>query len=254
MRTAGWLPALLCLALAGCSVVCGTKLLAPTAFGLERVTPELYVQAGTDAATRESLRQAMERARAAIHAGYGGVASRPIVHACVTDACYEEFGGMGSVAKVYGDRILVSPRGLDWHFIAHEWSHAELHERLGFRAALRVPQWFDEGVAVALSEAPQHSEAHWRYLADSGVRRPSPVQLREFRTRREWLEAVGAYGEAGNAQRRARGEPEIRPVYAAAGRELRPWLRQRGAPGLLAFIAAMRAGEPFEAAWLRPPP
>ena len=110
--------------LAGCSVLQGGKLFAPETFGFERI------------------------------AAYGSVEPRPIVHACITEQCLESFGGKGTFAKVYGNRILLSPRGLTWHFIAHEWSHAEMLTRLGFFAWRRMPQWFDDGVAVAISEAP----------------------------------------------------------------------------------------------------
>lgn len=252
LRVLRGLAALACvLALVACSLVRGSKLAAPEQFGLEQVTPQLYVEKAADAGTRERLRQETERGRAAVQAAYGELRAQPVVHACVTEACYAGFGGSGSIAKVYGDRILLSPRGLNWHFIAHEWSHAELHAQLGFRAWLRVPQWFDEGLAVAISEAPEHSEAHWQFLAANGVPRPTPAQLREFRSLREWLEALRRYGEMGNAQRKARGEPEIRPVYAAAGHELRPWLRERGPEGLRSFIARVRAGAGFDEAYGR---
>ena len=65
-----------------------------------------------------------------------------------------------------------------------------------------------------------------------------------------------------NAERRARGEPEIHAVYAAAGHELRPWLAAAGPTGLRSFIDRLNAGDAFEAAYrtarlgpaLTPPP
>jgi hypothetical protein len=41
---------------------------------------------------------------------------------------------------------------------SHELSHLEFHNRLGFiRTVLRdVPQWFDEGVAVVVSDDPRY--------------------------------------------------------------------------------------------------
>jgi hypothetical protein len=237
-------------ALAACTTLRGGKLVAPEHFGLEQVTPQLYVERGADAATRERLHAATERAREAVRLAFGDVRSRAVVHACLTEACYARFGGIGSIAKVYGDRILLSPRGLNWHFIAHEWSHAELHARLGLRAwLLRVPRWFDEGLAVAVSEAPEHSEAHWLYLESAGVPRPTPAELRGLRSSADWHAALGRYGELENRERAARGEPEIRPVYAAAGRQVRPWLRERGAAGLQKLIAQLRAGADFDSAF-----
>lgn len=233
----------------GCSLLQGSKLLAPENFGMTAVTPSIYVEAGADEATRLKLRDAMEKAESAIRAAYGSVNSRPIVHACISEGCYEAFGGRSSVAKVYGDRILLSPRGLNWHFLAHEWSHAEMRSRLALSAWWRMPQWFDEGVAVAVSEAPEHSENHWQFLVTSNVTRPTREELHTYRSLRQWLNAVHRYGEDENIDRKAKGEPEIRPVYSAAGHELRPWLARAGSAGLLHFIAHLNGGEEFESAY-----
>lgn len=235
--------------LSGCSVLQGGKLLAPESFGLTPVAPNIYVEAGADEVARGNLREAMDKAEEAIRGAYGSVNSRPAVHACITERCYEAFGGRGSVAKVYGDRILLSPRGLNWHFLAHEWSHAEMSTRLTFFAWMRMPRWFDEGMAVAISDAPEHSENHWQYLVASNIPRPTREELHTFRSLRQWLDAVHRYGEDKNIERKAKGEPEIRPVYSAVGHELRPWLAKAGSPGLLAFIARMNDGEDFESAY-----
>lgn len=233
----------------GCGVLQAGKLVAPESFGLIPVAPRIYIEEGADDATQVKLRDAMQRAEIAIHAAYGGVNSRPIVHGCISEGCYEAFGGRGSVAKVYGDRILLSPRGLNWHFLAHEWSHAEMHSRLTLSAWWRMPQWFDEGVAVVVSEAPQHSEEHWQYLVASQIPRPSREELMTLEASRQWLNAVDRYGETKNVERRARGELELNPVYSAAGHELRPWIAKVGSRGLVEFIERLNRGEKFSLAY-----
>lgn len=214
-----------------------------------QVVPGLYVEVGTDIETQAKLHAAMAQAESAIRAAYGSVVSHPTVHACISEGCYASFGGRGSVAKVYGDRILLSPRGLTWHFLAHEWSHAEIRNRLSVAAWFRMPQWFDEGVAVAVSEAPEHSESHWQFLVASSIPRPTVDELHALKSLSQWLAAVQRFGEGTNIQRRAKGQPEIRPLYAAAGHELRPWLATAGVQGLLAFITKLNAGEDFESAY-----
>jgi hypothetical protein len=233
----------------GCTVVQGGKLLAPELFGLIPVTANIYVEAGADEGIRARLRDAMQKAESAIRATYGSVSSRPIVHACVSEDCYEAFGGRGSVAKVYGNHILLSPRGLNWHFIAHEWSHAEIRSRQSLSAWWHMPRWFDEGLAVAVSEAPEHSESHWQLLVAKNIPRPTREELQTFRSLRQWLGAVRRYGDDRNIERKAKGEPEMHPLYAAAGHELRPWLASVGSSGLLAFIERLNDGEEFEAAY-----
>lgn len=234
----------------GCTYLQGGKLLLPESFGLTPVAPDLYIEAGADEVARDNLRQAMASAGVAIHVAYGSAMASPRVYACMTEACYASFGGgRGSRANVYGDRILLSPRALNWHFLAHEWSHAELSTRLSYFAWRRVPRWFDEGLAVAISEAPEHGEGHWQFLVASGIPHPGSEELRTFQSRRQWIDAIHRYGEDRNLERQARGEPAIQPVYSAAGHELRPWLAKAGSAGLLAFISRMNDGESFEAAY-----
>ena len=243
---------LVVVALSGCSTVAGAKLLMPEHFGLEKVNDQIYVEAGADAATRAQLVEAMAQARSEIQTAYGGVESSPVVNACITESCYSAFGGMGSKAKIYGNYILLSPRGLDWHFLTHEWSHDEIRARLGWLAWWHLPQWFDEGVAVAISQEPTQSEAHWDYLTDAGVARPTREQLLSYRSLQQWLDAVQQFGETRNQERKARGEVEIRPVYTAAGHEVRGWLGQVHYAGLLALIDRMNQGEDFDTIYRNP--
>jgi hypothetical protein len=236
--------------ISGCSILQGGKLLLPECFGLTSVTPSIYVESGADEATRIKLRESMKKAETAIRTAFGGVASHPTVNACVTEECYESFGGgRGSLAKVYGKRILLSPRALDWHFLTHEWSHAELSTRLTFFAWKRMPQWFDEGVAVAVSEAPEHSESHWQFLVTNNLPRPTREELQTLKSLKQWLDAIHQYGEDKNTERKAKGEPEFRPVYSAAGHELRPWLVKVGSAGFLTFIDQMNDGADFESSY-----
>jgi len=244
------IPLLLPSLIGGCSVLQGGKLLAPESFGLIPLTPDIYVETGTDEATRTQLRDAMVKAESAIRTAYGSVKSRPVVHACVSETCFEKFGGRGAQrAKIYGNNILLSPRGLNWHYLAHEWSHDEIRTRLTFNAWWHMPQWFDEGLAVAISAAPENAESHWQYLIAAHVSRPTREELHTFKSLSQWSDAVRRYGETKNLERKARGEPEIRPVYTAAGHELRPWLAKAGTSGLLAFIAQLNDSKDFESAY-----
>lgn len=236
--------------LGGCSNLRGTKLLMPEQFGFVRIEQNIYIEAGADEEAKEKIRSAMSKAEVKIRSAYGSVTSHPTVHACITEECYSSFGGMGSKAKVYGDHILLSPRGLNWHFLAHEWSHAEMRTRLMFGAWRRLPQWFDEAMAVTVSEAPEHSEDHWQYLIASDIPRPTRAELFTYKSLRQWLDAVHQYGETQNVERKAKGEPEIRPLYTAAGHEVRPWFAEVGTQGLLDFIKRLNDGEKFEVIYL----
>ncbi len=246
------LSTIVCILLSGCSDLAGAKLLLPEQFGLTQVEENLYIEEGASEASRSALRSAVKDAEAAVQSAYGTITSSPVVNACISEACYEKFGGMGSKAKIYGNYILLSPRGLDWHFLAHEWSHDELRHRLSWVAWYRLPQWFDEGVAVAVSEEPGHSEEHWEYMVNSNIPRPNRTQLMSFNTLRKWLDAVEEFGETQNIERKAKGETEIHPVYTAAGHEVRSWLGEDKTKLLLALIEELNDGESFEQAYSTP--
>lgn len=113
------------------------------------------------------------------------------------------------MARVFGQRILQSPRGLNCHFLAHEWSHAEMSTRLTLLAWKRMPQWFDEGLAVALSEAPEHSENHWQFLINTHIPRPTRDELLNYQSLQQWLAGVHRFGDDKNFERVAQGQPTL---------------------------------------------
>jgi hypothetical protein len=233
--------------IAGCGGLQRIKIYAPETFGLSQVTPNLYIEADADEATRLKIREIMGKAENNINAAYGSVKSNPVILACVSESCYESFGEKGTKANSYGGgHILLSPRGLNWYLLTHEWSHAELYSRLNFMALWHLPTWFDEGLAVMISEAPEHSELHWNNLLASNTPRPTRKELYTFKSLSQWYDAVHKYGDDKNMERKAKGEPESYPVYATAGHELRSWLADAGSQGLLALIVRLNNGEEVE--------
>ncbi len=140
----------------------------PSCYGLERVTPTLYTEAAMPAPERARLRDAIAAAEARVAAFYGSSGERPVLLACMTEACGRRLGGRGARATAYttffGTFIRATPRGLNETVLAHEFSHAELHGRVGAWKLLMeaVPAWFDEGVAVIVSD-------DGRYLKQGGA-------------------------------------------------------------------------------------
>lgn len=159
------------------------------------------------------------------------------------------FGGRGAKAKIYADHILLSPRGLNYHFLAHEWSHDELHTRLDFWDWFRLPRWFDEGLAVVVSEDPRYSEDEWRFLVESGALQPTREELLACTTLRKWLDGVHRFGEGREAGAGTDEKSAGSPLYTAAGHEVRLWLSRVGRKGLLELIERLNAGETFEAVY-----
>jgi hypothetical protein len=157
----------------------------PGCYGLEQVRPGLHVEPGLTAAQQRQVRDAVDEGTRRVAAAYGDLQSDPTFLACVTDACYERIGGGGERGiAVLNRAVMLSPRGIDPVIAAHELSHVELHARVG--SAL-VPQWFDEGLAVLVSD-------DLRYLLPAGAgdrcRIPPSGPLPE--TLDDWLRSAGA--------------------------------------------------------------
>jgi hypothetical protein len=238
--------------IAGCGNLNGVKMLAPEQFNMTPVESNLFVERGADEATLYGLRAAMTTAEDAIRKTYGSVVSRPVVNVCISDGCYKALGGSSGTlggSFVFLNRVLLAPGGSNWHFIAHEWSHAELFSRLNFVAWWHNPVWFDEGVAVAVSDAPQHAESQWQFLLSNGIPQPTRQELLNMRSLKQWNAANHQFGGDLNTERKAKGEALVSPVYAAAGHEIRTWLVKTGSGGLLALIARLNDGADFEHAY-----
>ena len=130
----------------------------PACYGLERVTSTLYVEAAMPEQDRATLRDTIAGAQAQVAGFYGSFEGHPTLLACATEACDHKLGGRGARATTYttfgGSFIRAAPRGLNQTILSHEFSHVELHRRIGAWKLFweAVPAWFDEGVAVIVSD------------------------------------------------------------------------------------------------------
>jgi hypothetical protein len=136
----------------------------PACYGFERAGPNLFVEKGMSAAQRTHTVRVVAEARTRVASFYGEASRSPRILVCATQDCYRRVGGGGSRGMaLLGLALLLSPRGTDAVIASHELSHVELHSRLGLVRAFRraIPQWFDEGLAVVVSDDR-------RYLAAPG--------------------------------------------------------------------------------------
>lgn len=194
----------------------------PACYGFTDLGDGVYVETTMPADRRDAAKTTVEAARSRVRAFYGELQSSPRVLLCETDACYRPLGG-GSRGITLLDRALIlSPRGTETVIAAHELAHAELHRRIGLTATLTrsVPQWFDEGLAVVVSDDP-------RYLA------PGPDRCRAEpggdlpASRTAWIETAESAG-----------------LYARAACKVSRWLDAHGgAAGLLRLVASGSYGE-----------
>jgi hypothetical protein len=191
----------------------------PGCYGFARVGDNLYGERRLTAAQRDQLAAMAEEARRRVEAFYGGRESDPRLIACFTDDCYSRIGGGGEKGVAVLDRaVMLSPRGLDAVIASHEVAHVELHQRLDGD----VPQWFDEGLAVVVSEDPRYLGEHCRVPFDGPLPQTLPA----------WLHAAGA-------------DPQ---VYSRAACRVQRWLDANGGQAaVLTLIDRLNDGADFPA-------
>ncbi|WP_173529338.1 hypothetical protein [Nonomuraea antri] len=181
----------------------------PGCYGMTRLRPGLYIEPGLPAAREREIAAVVDAAERRVAAFYGGRRSTPDVLACASAVCYRRIGGGGERGVAVLNRaVMLSPSGIDVAIAAHEMSHVELHTRLG-SAAGRVPQWFDEGLAVVVADDS-------RYLKPETAGDRCLVSTDEAlpRTLDEWLRAARA----------------DRNTYAKAACRVSRWLAANGGP------------------------
>ena len=208
---------------------------------MRAVQPDVWIEENATHAQEAQALLAHSQARQRLNEVLGEVRSRPIHVFCFTTTCFQRFGGGSTRAKALGEiRTLFGPAAVTPAYVAHEWWHIELHHRVGYGVIRSLPRWFDEGVAVWVSDDPQYGEAMYRRVLDAGI---VPPTLQELTTMDDFNAAVGRYGDHLWAEK---PDDALRVVYPTAGHEIRRWMDAVGVDGLRSMIVGLAHGEPFD--------
>lgn len=204
-------------------------LACPMCFGMERLSGNVFVESILSAEDRTRFLAMIAKSEQMVAGFYGELRENPVVIACASEDCARRLGGKGAKAISYANfGMRLSPSGLDPTIIAHERAHIELHGRLGLVRFLAgaVPAWFDEGLAVVISDDPRYllpADAKDRCRSEPNEDLPSGMT--------EWM-------------RRASVDHSL---YAqAACRVLRWGNAHGGRNGLVALITRVAQGEHFD--------
>lgn len=192
------------------------------------IAPNVFADKAMPIIQQRQFLQTLQTARERIHHFFGKMESNPTVYACVTASCEGIFGGVKAKAKAYGaSKILLSAAGLDNMTITHELAHIELHQRIGSRQAWhKIPMWFDEGLAVLISDDARYHDMHWQKMTNNGR---NVVALDDLVTDRQWRQAV----------------QQGKWPYGIARKAVQEWYALQGHPALEALILRMKQGKGF---------
>ncbi|WP_124602877.1 hypothetical protein [Burkholderia sp. Bp8963] len=210
-----------------------TATICTACFGMERAGPGLIVDREMPAKIRDALSTNAMEAETRVRGFYGTFDRAPTIVACSTDECDRRMGGRGALASTsitpLGTITRVSPRGQTPTILAHEFSHVELHRRIGWWKLANgvMPAWFDEGVAVIVSDDNRYLNAGTtpaeRCVRDSESSLPSSPA--------EWGPRAG----------------KDRMIYADAACRVLRWMETHGGrDGLLKAIDAASDGDTLD--------
>lgn len=201
----------------------------PTCFGFTRIGDDVYVEREMSPSQRAATAAVVAAARERVGDFYGSKISHPRILVCASARCFAPLGGGARGLALLDQALILSPRGDDLTIASHELAHVELHARLGWLKTLTraVPQWFDEGLAVNVSDDRRYLRApdeQDRCTAEPGGAMPT--------TRAAWIETA----QSAN-------------LYARAACRVSRWISAHGgASSIPRLAAAVRAGESFEQA------
>jgi hypothetical protein len=204
----------------------------PSCFGMEYAGPRLVADRGMSASMRGAVLEDAEAAASVVRGFYGDFGRRPFLVACSTEDCDRRIGGRGAYAVTistpFAAVLRLSPRGLDRTILTHEFSHVELHGRIGLRALFTgaFPAWFDEGVAALVSSDERYLKSGERGGERCVSNRDGLLPVSPF----EWGKVAGA-------------DPMI---YADAACRVSYWLETSGGKnGLLRVLEDVADGTAF---------
>lgn len=219
-------------------------MLPPSWMAMEYIGSDIFVDKAMTKEQRQALLYRMPMAKKYVSEVWGEPLSQPIIYACSTEECFNHLGGQAK-GHYFLKHLVLSPSSLTTEQISHEWSHAELIQRIDDADAIKnIPRWFAEGIAVIVSHEPKHSKAMWQKI--SSAKRPHPTK-EELKSVDDWETAITQYQQNTNTNdvNDMNSTSEMNITYTTAGHMVRQWYNNAGKTGLLSVIAGIKAGKAF---------
>jgi hypothetical protein len=197
----------------------------------------LYFNPNNSQTTFDTVESLIRQASVRVAAFWGQETCNPTFIYCDSDKDFKKYGSPHSVPAVtqlkLGSYIVLSKEGADLDIIAHEISHAELYERIGFyKMTFKIPSWFKHGLAMQNDFRNYYSEDTLKMKSDNFRNLP---QLKYLETDKQFYK--------GNLS-------QIMLNYMTAKHEIKNWYTKEKLDRL---IKDLNAGKSFTEAYGNPP-
>ena len=214
----------------------GYRMTVPFRASFEKISDNVYVNRYY-AGDRAEVTELIDAAKARDRDFFGALTclDHTVMILCDDEKLLVKLGGnydtqtvLFPVKKSY---ISVSNEYLNVDVLAHELTHAELHERLSGRALRRLPTWFDEGIALQNDCREQYGPEAWKEQTDNGK---NVVAHQDMDTAAEFYSGT---------------QEDRRFRYLNAKHDVAEWLETHGSQGLMELIDRLNGKEDFSAAY-----
>lgn len=195
----------------------------------------LYYRSSTSLETQNRLKALIVKAEDRVSKFYQNKKSTPKYIYCPTEEDYLNFGSPfstpASANMKLGAYVVIGKAGADLDILAHEISHAELYERIGFfNRLLKIPIWFDEGLAMQVDYRSYYSNDTLKSKSNNYQNLPALTKI-----------STGAQFWSGTKE-------EVMLNYMTSKYEVSKWYSQKK---LNSFINSINEGDDFdEAFWI----
>jgi hypothetical protein len=193
----------------------------------------LYFNELTPQSKIDSLKFLINNASIRIANFWGSKTSNPKFVYCLKEADFKKYCYNPAVPAVtytkLGTVIVLSADGMDLDIIAHEFSHAEFYERIGFyKKTFKIPTWFDEGLAMQSDYRDYYFDDTLKSKSDNFKNLPN---IKNFKSAGEFL---------------AGSHEQVMLNYMTAKHEIKNWYTKAR---LDKFIEDINSGKTFKEAY-----
>jgi hypothetical protein len=194
----------------------------------------LYFSSNTPKNKADSVKLLIELASNRVAEFWGQKTCNPKFIYCENEEDFKKYGSPYPVPAMthikLGAYIVISNDGLDLDIIAHEISHAEFYERIGFyNWSFKIPRWFDEGLAMQNDYRRYYSDDTLKVKSNNYKNLPD---IKKIKSGKE-------FNEEGSHE-------QIMLHYMTAKHEVKNWYTKEKLDKL---IKAINSGKTFEEAF-----
>jgi len=116
------------------------------------ISPNIFISSSFDSSQKDNLLSIIDSGKSRVNDTFGNMGSFPRVIIATTEEEASNFGSNAygkALITPLGQCIVFGPKGQNVDVVAHEYTHAEVHFRVGWlNHFLNIPIWLNEGIAL----------------------------------------------------------------------------------------------------------